>query len=339
MPTRILIVDDSSLTRDLLRRGLSAFADIEIVGEATDGLRAERMVEELRPDVVTMDVVMPMMGGLEAIRAIMARRPTAIVVVASPHNGLEALAMEAMAAGALDVFPKAPDFGGRLSELVALLRQVARVRLPPPAPRKRLPADDPALGAVIRGAACIGIVSSAGGPQTLKALLSDLPASFPVPIAIVQHTTRGFGRAFATWLGQQLQLAVAEAQTGDRIEPDRVLLAPDDMSMQIGRSGTVALAHYAKLGEAARPGNALLRSLAGSFGARAVGIVLTGMGDDGSHGLHAIEQRNGTVIVQDPDDAVIDGMPSRAIERTRKAVIGTIAEIASLLGRVASDRA
>src|SRR5450432_1177614 len=129
MPTRILIVDDSPLVRELLRDGLSAFPDLQIVGEASDGRRAAKMVDELRPDVVTMDVVMPMMGGLEAIRSIMATRPTAIVVVASPYNGVEALAMEAMAAGALDVFPKSPDFGGRLDELVKLLREAARKRL------------------------------------------------------------------------------------------------------------------------------------------------------------------------------------------------------------------
>lgn len=339
MPTRILIVDDSSLTRDLLRRGLSAFPDLEIVGEAPDGLRAERMVEELRPDVITMDIVMPMMGGLEAIRSIMARRPTAIVVVASPRNGVEALAMEAMAAGALDVFPKAPDFGGRLAELVALLRQVAQVRLHPPPPRKRLHPDDGVLRAAIRGAACIAIVASAGGPQTLNALLGDLPASFPVPIAIEQHTARGFGRAFARWLGQQLRLAVAEARSGDRLAPGHILVAPDDAAMEIGRGGAVTLARGAKLGQAARPGNALLRSVARSCGARGVGVVVTGMGDDGADGLRLIEQRNGLAIAQDPDDAVIDGMPSRAIERTRMPIVATVAELASLFRSAAEPRA
>jgi two-component system, chemotaxis family, protein-glutamate methylesterase/glutaminase len=335
MPTRILIVDDSPLVRQLLREGLAMFSDLEIVGEASDGLRAERMVTELRPDVITMDVVMPMMGGLEAIRSIMARSPTAIVVVASPYQGVEKLAMEAIAAGALDVFPKTADFGGRLSELVRLLREAALSPLPANRKQSQRSIHDPDLRTAIRSAAMIGIVASAGGPQTLTALLRDLPPTFPVPITLVQHTARGFGLELANWLDGQLAIHVREGRNGERVRPGEMVVAPDDVFMEIAIGGAIRIVPPPKQLGVPLPGTALLRSIANVHGPRGVGIVLTGMGSDGAEGLQQIEQRSGVVIIQEPGDAMIRGMPSRALERTVAPVVATLADLARLLRGIA----
>jgi two-component system chemotaxis response regulator CheB len=332
---RVLIIDDSPFVREILREGLSQCAGIEVVGEASDGRQGQRLVAECRPDVVTMDVVMPMVGGIEAIRGIMASTPTPIVVVADERSGVSRVAHDAIEAGAVDVFPKPrAGFDDKAAQALGeLLRNASRVRAPrrhgdvaPVRARNLL-----ALRARLKHAAFLGIVASTGGPQTLRAILGHLPADFPVPIAIAQHTARGFTEGFAAWLDASVPLHVTIGQGGQRVERGEVVLAPDDVHLDIDSHRMVRLLADPPVKGHRPSGTVLLRSLATAFGKRAIGVVLTGMGDDGAAGLVEIGRRGGLAVVEDPRCAILAGMPLAAMAQAPGAVVGTADEIGAAL--------
>lgn len=337
MTVRVLLVDDSSFVRDVLRHGLSRFPDIEIVGEASDGKRAEQAVVDLRPDVVTMDVVMPMVGGLDAIRNIMQRHPTPIVVVTEAYSNREQLTMDAMKAGAIDVFPKPKDgFDQQAAERLAnLLRTAARTR-----PRWRRPDTEPgtqappvtsAIRRIATKCSFAGIVSSTGGPQTLHRMFADLQASLMPPMAIVQHISAGFDRSFVTWLNKGTDIEVRLARDGMHVAPGTAVVAPNDVHLEVRPGGLVRLHDGDKIKSHRPSGTLLLRSIAQSFGSTGVGIVLTGMGDDGADGARELESRGGTILVEDPSTAIIGGMPQAAIEQTKAAIVAKAPQLLRML--------
>ena len=337
MTVRVLLVDDSSFVRDIMRHGLSRFPDIEIVGEASDGRRAEQAVIDLRPDVVTMDVVMPMVSGLDAIRNIMRRQPTPIIVVSEAYSNREQLTMDAMHAGAIDVFPKPlSGFDDEAAEkLATLLRIAARTRVRPRrAETEPVAPFEPATSAAQRIAThCrfAGIVSSTGGPQTLHRMFKHIEATQAPPMAIVQHISPGFDKSFATWLNKDTDLCVCLAEDGMHVPAGTVAIAPNDVHLEIRPGGYVRL-HQGETVKSHRPsGTLLLRSIAESFGSTGVGVILTGMGDDGAEGASELEARGGTILVEDPTTAVIDGMPKAAIEHTRSAIVDRAPKLARLL--------
>jgi two-component system chemotaxis response regulator CheB len=326
-PLRIVIVDDSSFVRQLLRRGLEAVGGFEIVAEASDGIAAEAVITQHRPDAVTMDVLMPMRGGLETIRAIVAVQRIPIVVVADPGAGQRALAVEALAAGAVDVFAK-PKNGfteEAARELAILLRAAARPRATPSA----LAAAPPRSTRIThRNVACIGIVASTGGPRTLAALLEAVKMR-NVPIAIVQHTTSGFGPAFADWLGRTIGRPTPMAVDGYALRPGDILVAPDDYHLEITTAGTVALLPPTAKERMCPSGDRLLRSIAESYGTRSAGLVLTGLGADGADGLRCIAEVGGATAVQAPETAIVAGMPNAAASRVPNAAVGTVADLST----------
>ena len=331
MTIRVVIVDDSPFVREVLRAGLARHPDLEIVAEAGDGKTAERLIASLSPDVVTMDVMMPLVSGIDAIRSIMAKKPTPIVVVSDARGGVAELMVQAVGAGAVDVFVKPPrGFDERAAaQLASALRNAAQARLParpvPAAPPPRRPDD------VVRrlaAASVIGIVASTGGPAVLRQLIAALPAGFPVPIAIVQHTAVGFTQALASWLRESTRANVQVGQAGQELRG--VVIAPDDHHMEVNRNKEIVL-HRSPPVRGHRPsGTILLQSLA-VHGRGAVGIVCTGMNDDGAAGLAALEAAGGVALVEDPQAAMIDSMPRAAISATRSPVIGSVARIAELL--------
>ncbi len=338
MPTRLLIVDDSPLIRDVLRAVLAPFSDIEIVGEAADGLQAEAMIRSLEPDVVTMDVVMPMMSGLETIERIMAECPTPIVVVADAHGNEQSLAMEALDRGALEVFPKpATGFDARNgAELAAAIQRAARVPMQAAGwtrPRRRAVAT-PVVRASSSRIECIGIVGSTGSPRTLKSILAALPSGFSCGIAVVQHTARGFTDGLASWLDASTPLQVLVGRDGHRLRPGQVLVAPDDAHMEIAPGGVVRIRRSPPVDGHRPSATALLSSLAQAYGPRAVGVVLSGMGRDGASGLAAMEAAGALVIVESPEQAVVGGMPRQALELTRSAAVIPAADMGPLLARL-----
>ncbi len=332
MTVRVAIVDDSPFVREILRAGLASHPDLEIVGEAADGATAERLVASVRPDVVTMDVVMPLVSGLVAIRTIMERTPTPIVVVSDARGGVDRLMIDAVAAGAVDVFVK-PQRGFDETSAAALaniLRSAAKAQVTP----RRMPAaPQPRLDDAIHqvsSAAIIGVVASTGGPQALYDLIRALPPRFSIPIAIVQHTTIGLTDALVSWLAAGAPVPVTLARAGELARG--IIVAPDDRHLTIDRRGMIVLTADAPVRGHRPSGTVLLESLA-VHGRRAVGIVCTGMNDDGAAGLAAIATAGGVAIVQDPDTALIGAMPRAAIAATRAPLVASLPRIGELLRR------
>jgi two-component system chemotaxis response regulator CheB len=334
MSVRVVIVDDSPLVRGLLREALSEQPDLQVVGEAGDGLAALRLIKQTRPDVVTMDVLMPIMGGPEAIRRVMQECPTPIVVFAAARAD-QNLAWQALESGAAEVFAK--PTGGldavTVANLAASLRRAASARVArkivpePPSTAAQLAAR-PHIG---RGAtAVIGIVGSTGAPRVLQSILSALPASFPWPIAIVQHTLRGFSDSLVTWLSGYTALKVELARHGTELRRGMVVVAPDDAHLEIHAKGRIHLNPGPSVDGHRPSATVLLRSLATAYGMRAAGMVLTGMGRDGAEGAATIDAARGMVIVEEPTTAMLPSMPGEALGRVPNA----LREEAERLGRL-----
>lgn len=346
---RVLIVDDSPTVRYVIQTILESDPDIKVVGYAGNGQDAVRRAGELRPDVITMDVQMPGIDGIEATRLIMEQCPAPIVVI-SAHNSDPALTISfnALQAGAVQVIDKpvnalSPDAANERAALVATIKLMSEVRVV----RRRFGAARPAMKPApsvppspLRAAELVAIGASTGGPAALNTILGALPADFPAPILIVQHITAGFTSGLITWLGRGCALPVCTAQADERIRPGVVYIAPDDLHLTIGATGRLFL-DGGELVNHVRPSvNVLFESVARVFGPAAVGVLLTGMGEDGARGLRAIRQRGGVTIAQDEATSVVYGMPRAAAEMGACSTILPLDQIAAYLTRiVAAGRA
>lgn len=336
-PVRVLIVDDSPVCRDLLASFLSRDPEVVLAGVAVDGSDAVEKVAELRPDVVTMDLKMPVMDGIEATRRIMARTPTPILVLTGfPVQSGRDMTFEAIRAGALDLMVK-PDLGnldeveklrGDMTRLIKFLARVevkrhAHADPPPPAPAEP------------RRVSAVAIASSAGGPGAVHGILSELPGDFPAGIVLVQHIAEGFARDFASWLDRESALEVRVAQDGDVVRPGAALVAPDEAHLRLMPGGTCRLFRSAPIGGYRPSADVLLSSVARLYGPAACGVILSGMGEDGVAGLADIHGRGGLTFAQDEDTAVVYGMPGVARERGVVDAVLPPSRIATELARLA----
>jgi two-component system chemotaxis response regulator CheB len=311
--------------------------DLRVVGEARDGFEAVEKARALRPDVITMDVNMPRLDGLGATAAIMAEAPARVLMVCavSEERQLD-LPFRAMAVGALEVIPK-PDpaalelngFGRRIAEAVRLMAEVPVVRR-----------HGSARGAVARESSAriraIGLVASTGGPPALSVVLRSLPSNLGVPVLVAQHIAAGFTPGLTRWLSELSSLPVRAARESELAEAGRVYFAPDGCDLELTADGRL---HTPRSDGLHSPsGNRLLHSLARYLGARAAGVVMTGMGDDGAQGLLAIRQAGGAAFAQDEATSVVFGMPAAARNCGAAETLLPLEDIAPMLAGLCSAR-
>ncbi len=314
----VLICEDSGIYAAALRRTLKYDGDINVISVCGSAEEALAAIRRLRPDLITMDIELPGMDGLTAVEIIMGTRPMPIIVLSSHVGQSSDKAAAALAAGALDAVAKDDlDLARPASMAGAAFRQ--RIRVISHAsvirhPRARLAAQAPATDQPPRVASVVGICSSAGGPPVLAQVLGGLPASYPVPILVVQHISSGFTESLAHWLDQKSPLSVRVAEDGQLASPG-VWIAPEGAHLVLNVSGRMSLDRTTIVGHHRPSGDVLLTSIATAAGRRGVAVVLTGMGSDGAAGTAAVHAAGGFAITQDEASSAIYGMPKAAFER------------------------
>lgn len=353
---RVLLVDDSPSVRAVLRRFLSRTEDLVVVGDAEDGERAVAAVEELQPDVVVMDLQMPVMDGLVAIERIMARRPTPILVLSSRANRNQMqTAFEAMKRGAIEVLPKPEDTGSwqlLADSLPEVVRAAAAAARPARAGRKATAARTEAAPAVAAASAVsatgrpsarrsdrpvrwVAIGASTGGPAALRELFDELPADLAVSILVVQHIAAGFEAGLADWLNKEFPHDVRLARDGEIPAAGAVRLAPAGSHLRLLANGKLGLDAATPARRGHKPSvDDLFHSVALAAPRESVGVLLTGMGSDGVEGLLALRAAGGITVAQDEASSVVFGMPRVALERGAADLAMPPREIARWLARI-----
>ncbi|MDH5821423.1 chemotaxis response regulator protein-glutamate methylesterase [Luteimonas sp. RD2P54] len=319
---RVLIVDDSAVVRQLLTEILDGDPDIEVVGTANDPVIAREKIKRLDPDVITLDVEMPRMDGLVFLENLMRLRPTPVVMVSSLTGPGAAITLQALSLGAVDFVTKptvgiAQGLERYAEEIRAKVRGAARARVQPlarPAARQAMPAPAALRFRVTDRLIAIG--ASAGGTEAIRVVLEQMPADAPA-IVVTQHIPAGFSRSFCERLDRLSAMSVRQAIEGEAVLPGHVYLPPGDRHLAVVRDG----ARWRCRVEDGPPVNrhrpavdVLFRSVARSAGANAVGVILTGMGDDGARGLLEMREAGAATLVQDEASSVVWGMPGSAVK-------------------------
>lgn len=332
-PAKVLIVDDSAIVRHLLATGLARDPHIQVVGQAADAFIARDLMLKHEPDVITLDIEMPRVDGLSFLRRVMEHRPTATIIVSSiSHEGSTA-SLEALRLGAAAVFGK-PGGPQAVGELVESLRRCIgelrangfKVRAPAKAPASAAAAPPPARINSRIQQALVAIGASTGGTQAIEALLTRLPLGMP-PIVITQHMPPGFTKRFAERLNQVCGHRVVEAAHGDLLRPDVVYIAPGGRHMTVERNGIelrVGLTDAPQVHFQRPAVDVLFKSVARLRSQPTLGIVLTGMGQDGADGLLEMKQAGAITLAEDEQSCVVFGMPKEAIAR------GGVSEVVTL---------
>ena len=323
-PIRVLVVDDSALMRKLIPAILARDPSIEVVGTAMDGAFALKKIDELRPDVVTLDLEMPRMDGLETLRLIMRRAPIPVILFSTHSKEGAYSTLKALALGAVDFIAKPTDaaaghleaIADQLIEKIKVAKRAVGRKLPPAV----VAVDPPELKKGSRSSLppnrIIAIGISTGGPNALQFVLSQIPADFPASILVVQHMPEGFTEMFARRLDECCAVDVQEAKSGDLLLAGRVLICPGNRHMMVRRMprGDMAVLSDGPPVNGHRPSvDVMFHSVAQEFGLTAVGILMTGMGEDGAEGLGAIKAAGGMTVAQSEDTCVVSGMPRAAI--------------------------
>ena len=323
---KVLIVEDSAVVRAFLVYFLDSDPEIQVIGTANNGIEAIEAVKRKKPDIITMDINMPEMNGLEATRKIMESIPTPIVIVTGSYDTTEvATTFSALEAGATAIVRRPtgighPEHETTLKELVRTVKLMSEVKVV-----KRWPAVQRKTSAYVVSPPAaetpghpeiqvVAMGASTGGPLALQTILFGLPMDFPVPVLIVQHIAEGFTRGFAEWLNQKTDLSVHVAGDGEHILSKHVYIAPNGFHMGIKNAGQIALTRDEPENGLRPSVSYLFRSVANACGQNAVGVLLTGMGNDGALELKRLKEIGAVTIVQDEESSVVFGMPGQAIK-------------------------
>lgn len=340
---KVLVVDDSALMRKMIPQMLNSDPEIEVVGTAMDGLFALKKIKDLRPDVITLDVSMPRMDGIEALRHIVEDFGIPTVIVSSLTKKDAELTLQALEIGAFDFVTKPQDaISVHIKEIsdellikvkAAYENPVARLKIKKIKPiavykEKRQSLDRNSADKVL----AIGI--STGGPNALSYLLPMLPKNFPAGILIVQHMPEGFTEMFAARLNASCEIEVKEAKDGDLVLPGRALIAPGNKHLKVKRLplGTIAVLSNSPPVNGHRPSaDVLFRSVASEYGSSATGLIMTGMGTDGADGIGEVMKNGGMTIAQDEESCVVFGMPKVAIEKNNIKKVVSLEDMGEFL--------
>jgi len=317
---RVLVAEDSATARQVIVDAIGADPGMEVVGIATDGAEAVAAAIALRPSIVTMDIEMPILGGYEATRLIMRDAPVPILIVSGVANPTESVAsLNALRAGALGIVAKpsgGPDPEGVTGRrrLIGQIRALADVKVVRRMGLPVYPSASPTVPAQTKGPiAVVGIAASSGGPAALAQIVAALRADLPVPLVVVQHNAHGFMPALAKWLNDSGNLRVIVASDGEELQPGMLYVAPDDRHLGVTAKGFCSLHDGPAIGGFRPSATFLFESIARSFGARSLSVILTGMGNDGVDGLAAVHRAGGQVIAQNERSSVVWGMPGAAV--------------------------
>lgn len=349
---KVLVVEDSPVVREFLVYILGTDPDIRVVGTANNGEEALEAVKRYRPDVITMDIHMPKMDGLEATRRIMETEPVPIVIVSGSSDTHEnTKTFRAMEAGALAVLARPagighPDHESTARDLVQTVKLMSEVKVVRRWPQTRrepvLPSAAQALAnkpaSVPANVKVIALGASTGGPPVLQTILAMLPRDFPLPVLIVQHMASGFITSFVEWLALSSGLPVHVAMHGELILPGHVYVAPDECQMKVERGGKIVLTQDVPENGLRPSVSYLFRSLAAVYGGTAVAGLLTGMGRDGAEELRLLKEKGAVTFAQDKDSSVVHGMPGEAIKLDAATFVLPPDKIAAVLTSLANGK-
>jgi len=343
---RVLVVDDSALMRKLIPQILEREPAIQVVGTAMDGAFALKKIEELRPQVITLDLEMPRMDGMETLRQIMRHYRLPVIIVSALSTRGASATFKALALGAFDFVTKPQDAGANSSnlqeiaaDLVSKIKVAVHSRpstLAPDLakqPTTRAPSK-PAARVKQAATKVIAIGVSTGGPNALQYLLAQLPADFPGAILVVQHMPEGFTEMFARRLDEGCAIEVKEAQSGDLLLAGRVLICPGNRHIKVRRmplGDIVVLTDDPKVNGHRPSADVLFRSVGHEFGSNAIAVLMTGMGDDGAEAMGAVKIAGGLTIAQDESSSAVYGMPKAAIERGHATRVVALEALANTL--------
>ncbi|MFQ5570358.1 MAG: chemotaxis response regulator protein-glutamate methylesterase [Rhodothermales bacterium] len=352
---RVLVVDDSAFMRKAISMMLEDDAEVRVIGTARDGEDAIEKVKRLRPDIVTLDIEMPRMDGLTALKRIMKEHPVPVIMISSlTQQGAQAT-VEALQAGAVDFIPKqfsyvSLEINKIKDDLIAKVKSIVRSRsrlfrsslVQTTVPRRPVPASGPSTSLRFPGARLLAIGVSTGGPFALQKIIPVLPKDFPIPVAIVQHMPAHFTRSLAERLDGLSPLRVVEAEGGMRVEPGTVMIAPGGKHLRFRTNKQDIVAHTPEHPTQVlhRPSvDVMFRSACQTYDGRVLALVMTGMGKDGLEGARLIKQQGGRVMAQNEETCVVYGMPKAVVDADLADAVLPLEALAEALSKAVGQGA